>query len=236
MPASAVGSPRQRTRRCSWAALALLVDSRCCLCSDPAPSPADGALPLPGAVSRALSFSVLFVVIGSYCAWGWSGGRRTLPMKTWRIAMESVSETQVGFARAAIRYCAWWIGPAPGSRRRRGIAPVRLSPLGVAPARTQLRVGAGRCRPAIPARSCCAHPAHSRGLALPVWRCRAGGFVFRAALLGLISAPPARSRSAPRWRESRPWPPRLRPKSIPAPTCRARGPYSARKSAQSAAS
>lgn len=94
------------------AALALLVGFALLPLLGPSPSPADGALPLPGAVSRALSFSVLFVVIGSYCAWGWSGGRRTLPMKTWRIAMESVSETQVGFARAAIRYCAWWIGPA----------------------------------------------------------------------------------------------------------------------------
>jgi hypothetical protein len=76
------------------------------------PSPTDGPLPLPGPLARALSFAVLFVVLGAYCVWGWSGGRRTLPMKTWRIAMESVSGAEVSFARATVRYCAWWIGPA----------------------------------------------------------------------------------------------------------------------------
>jgi uncharacterized RDD family membrane protein YckC len=79
-----------------------------------APSPpADGhALPLLGPAGRAVSFASLFVVLGAYCVWGWGGGRRTLPMKTWRIAMETASGSRVSVPRAALRYVAWWIGPA----------------------------------------------------------------------------------------------------------------------------
>lgn len=75
--------------------------------------PADArAMPLPGPVAREISFGCLFVVFGTYCVWGWTGGRRTLPMKTWRIKLESASGARVGISRAAVRYVAWWIGPA----------------------------------------------------------------------------------------------------------------------------
>jgi uncharacterized RDD family membrane protein YckC len=93
------------------AALAVLVGFALLPVSSPGPSSAQGALPLPGPFARALSFTVLFAVLGAYCVWGWSGGRRTLPMKTWRIAMESASGSQVSVARAALRYCVWWVGP-----------------------------------------------------------------------------------------------------------------------------
>ena len=70
------------------------------------------ALPLLNPGARAISFGCLFVVLGAYCVWGWSGGRRTLPMRTWRIAMESAAGARISIARAALRYAAWWIGPA----------------------------------------------------------------------------------------------------------------------------
>jgi uncharacterized RDD family membrane protein YckC len=93
-------------------ALALLVGFALLPVLSTGPTPSDGVLPLPGPASRAVSFAALFVVLGAYCVWGWSDRRRTLPMKTWRIAMESTSGHPVSLARAALRYCAWWIGPA----------------------------------------------------------------------------------------------------------------------------
>ena len=78
-----------------------------------APSlPADErALPLLKPVAQAISFGCLFSVLGANCAWGWSDGRRTLPMKTWRLAMQSTRGAPVSISRAALRYVACWIGP-----------------------------------------------------------------------------------------------------------------------------
>ena len=77
------------------------------------PLPADGGvLPLPGPVAQTASFACLVAVLGAYCVWGWSGGRSTLPMKTWRVALETTAGAPVSIARAAARYGAWWIGPA----------------------------------------------------------------------------------------------------------------------------
>src|SRR6266700_8130896 len=61
---------------------------------------------------RALSFGVVFAVCGAYCVWLWTGGRRTLPMKTWRIVLESASGSVVTAGPALVRYLAWWIAPA----------------------------------------------------------------------------------------------------------------------------
>ena len=96
------------------AALALVVGFALLpLVSPPSFLPGDArALPLPGSAARAMSFGCLFAVLGAYCVWGWSRGRRTLPMKTWRIALESTAGTPVSPIGAAVRYGAWWIGPA----------------------------------------------------------------------------------------------------------------------------
>ena len=45
------------------------------------------ALRVPDAPARALSLAVVFGAGAVYCVASWSGGRRTLPMKTWRIAL-----------------------------------------------------------------------------------------------------------------------------------------------------
>jgi uncharacterized RDD family membrane protein YckC len=68
------------------------------------------ALPSPGA--RAVSFGCLFAVFGAYCIWLWSGGRRTLPMRTWRLTLVTPAGAPVSLKRAALRYVAGWIGPA----------------------------------------------------------------------------------------------------------------------------
>jgi len=83
------------------------------LVSPPSFLPSDARpLPLPGSAAQAMSFGCLFAVLGAYCVWGWSGGRRTLPMKTWHIALESTAGTRISLFRATVRYGAWWIGPA----------------------------------------------------------------------------------------------------------------------------
>jgi len=71
--------------------------------------------PIPYLMSpaaRAVSGTLLFGVCGAYCVGLWSGGRRTLPMKTWRVALRSAREARVTPETAMLRYFACWIGPA----------------------------------------------------------------------------------------------------------------------------
>lgn len=67
---------------------------------------------IPSTAGRALSLAAIVLVCGSYCVWLWSGGRRTLPMKTWRLTLETAHGAPVAVGRALARYAAWWIGPA----------------------------------------------------------------------------------------------------------------------------
>ena len=79
----------------------------------PRPMPGGlAALSIPSAERRALSLVAIVLACGAYCVWLWSGGRRTLPMKTWRLSLEGADGSAVAPARAILRYAAWWIGPA----------------------------------------------------------------------------------------------------------------------------
>jgi uncharacterized RDD family membrane protein YckC len=73
---------------------------------------ASGALTLPRPSARVISLACLFAVFGAYCIWLWSGGRRTLPMRTWGLALATTAGAPVSLERAAARYLAGWIGPA----------------------------------------------------------------------------------------------------------------------------
>jgi len=75
----------------------------------PAPG---GKIALPGPAGRALSFACLFVAFGAYFTWLWSGGRGTLPMRTWRLVLATAGGGTLDARRAGVRYLAWWIGPA----------------------------------------------------------------------------------------------------------------------------
>ena len=68
--------------------------------------------PIPSPVRRALSLAVIALACGLYCVWLWSGGRRTLAMKTWRLALTTTDGAVCGVGRALARYAAWWVGPA----------------------------------------------------------------------------------------------------------------------------
>ena len=58
------------------------------------------------------SFALLFSVFGAYCTWLWTGGRQTLPMKAWHLALRTAGDAAPGVPQALLRYLAWWIGPA----------------------------------------------------------------------------------------------------------------------------
>jgi uncharacterized RDD family membrane protein YckC len=69
-------------------------------------------LSLLAPAARVGSFACLFVVCAGYCVWLWSNGRRTLPMKTWGLAVRAADGSAPGVRQAAVRYLAWWTGPA----------------------------------------------------------------------------------------------------------------------------
>ncbi|HWZ70077.1 MAG TPA: RDD family protein [Casimicrobiaceae bacterium] len=111
------------------AALALAVGFALLPVLSAAPSlPADQrSLALLKPAAQAVSFGCLFAVLGAYCAWGWSDGRRTLPMKTWRLALESAVGAPVSLSRAAVRYVACWIGPGLAIATYAGLRPLGYS-------------------------------------------------------------------------------------------------------------
>lgn len=69
------------------------------------------ALTVPALPQRVALFCLLFGVIAAYFAWSWSGGRRTLPMKTWRMRLELATGGPVPVKVALLRYLATWSGP-----------------------------------------------------------------------------------------------------------------------------
>jgi len=69
------------------------------------------ALVTPSALARVAGFTALVALLGAYGVLGWSGGRRTLPMKTWRLALVDATGAPPTPSRALVRYAAAWIGP-----------------------------------------------------------------------------------------------------------------------------
>lgn len=78
----------------------------------PAAAPGGGALAAPSPTGRLLSFAGTFCVVLAYAVWCWSNGRRTLPMKTWRLALVNADGLPPGPAVALLRFACCWIGPA----------------------------------------------------------------------------------------------------------------------------
>ncbi len=76
----------------------------------PTASPAAG-LPVPTGAGRLAGFALLVVALGAFYVWSWTGGRRTLPMKTWRLRLVDPPGAPPAAARAAARVAAAWIGP-----------------------------------------------------------------------------------------------------------------------------
>lgn len=69
-------------------------------------------LSVPSSFARAAMFCALVAGAAVYYTWCWSGGRRTLPQKTWRLRLVDRHGEPLRRGRALIRYAAFWIGPA----------------------------------------------------------------------------------------------------------------------------
>ena len=87
---------------------------------------ANRSLAVPSLAGRALSACLLFGAAGLYFVWSWTGGRRTLPMKTWKMALARADGGPVDGKAAVVRYMAAWAGPAAAL-----IAHSALSPAGL---------------------------------------------------------------------------------------------------------
>jgi len=71
-------------------------------------------LQLLPAGSRAFVLLYYVVVVGVYYIAFWYRGRRSLPMKTWRLALERDDGGPVDVRHAIVRFAAGWIGPVAG--------------------------------------------------------------------------------------------------------------------------
>ena len=92
------------------------------------------ALTLPDLPARTMLFCALFAIAAAYFTWCWTGGRRTLPQKTWRLRIVAHDERAPDYRRAFVRYLAAWIGPALAlvtyvTMKPYGLAGVALVPL-----------------------------------------------------------------------------------------------------------
>jgi uncharacterized RDD family membrane protein YckC len=87
--------------------------------------------------ARTLSATVSFIACGAYCIVLWSGGRRTLAMKTWRLELRTAGDEEVTPQKAALRYLACWVGPLlaigvyaalrPSGQQRWALVPLVLN-------------------------------------------------------------------------------------------------------------
>jgi uncharacterized RDD family membrane protein YckC len=85
-------------------------------------------LAVPPLPARVLSACFVFTAVGLYFTWSWTGGRRTLPMKTWRLAIARADGRPVDARTAVLRYAAAWIGPAVSLAAYAALRPANLAP------------------------------------------------------------------------------------------------------------
>jgi len=92
------------------------------------------SLTLPDLPARAMLFCALFAIAAAYFIGCWTGGRRTLPQKTWRLRIVARDGRAPDYRRALVRYLAAWVGPALAlftyvTMKPYGLAGVALVPL-----------------------------------------------------------------------------------------------------------
>jgi uncharacterized RDD family membrane protein YckC len=81
------------------------------------------SLTVPALPQRVALGCVLFAVLAVYFVWSWSNGKRTLPMKTWRLRLVRSDGSPVPVRTALLRYLAAWIGPALALAAYAALAP-----------------------------------------------------------------------------------------------------------------
>ncbi len=78
----------------------------------PPAAPGASGLRLPDLPARVASFALVVGAGAAYYVGSWTGGRRTLPMKTWHLRLVRAGGEEVDLRTAFIRYLAAWVGPA----------------------------------------------------------------------------------------------------------------------------
>ncbi|KUZ95027.1 hypothetical protein WI40_18070 [Burkholderia ubonensis] len=73
-----------------------------------------------GLVHHDLLAAWIALVVGAYFVWFWTHGGQTLPMKTWRLKIESASGRPLSAGHALVRYALGWLWFLP---------PLALHPL-----------------------------------------------------------------------------------------------------------
>jgi len=69
-------------------------------------------LTVPPVPARVALFCTLFSILALYFVFSWTNGRRTLPMKTWRLFLAMPDGRPPTTKVALLRYLTAWIGPA----------------------------------------------------------------------------------------------------------------------------
>ncbi|MGH8802558.1 MAG: RDD family protein, partial [Casimicrobiaceae bacterium] len=69
-------------------------------------------LTIPPLYMRTLMACILAGGATLFYAWTWSGGRRSLPQKVWRIRIVDVAGRALSWRQALLRALLAWIGPA----------------------------------------------------------------------------------------------------------------------------
>ena len=72
-------------------------------------------LTVPPLFARTMLFCALVAGGAIYYTWCWSGGRRTLPQKTWRLRIVDADGHALTRKMALLRYAMAWTGPAVAS-------------------------------------------------------------------------------------------------------------------------
>lgn len=94
----------------------------------PSASRAQG-LSIPPLSGRIASLVILFALGAMLFGWSWSEGRRTLPMKAWKLALVDCADQPLTKRRAVARYVAVWIGPVLAVATYAFLAPFGLGAL-----------------------------------------------------------------------------------------------------------
>ena len=101
------------------------------------PHRAGDALTVPDVPARTMLFCALFALTALYYAWCWTGGRRTLPQKTWRMRLVDTRGGAPTYRRALVRYLVAWVGPLLAlatyvAARPHALGAIALAPLALA--------------------------------------------------------------------------------------------------------
>lgn len=88
-------------------------------------------LMLPDLTGRVFAFCAVFAGAALYFTASWSGGRRTLPMKTWHMTVCRADGLPLDRRTALARYVAAWIGPGCAAGAYLLLKPAGLGALAV---------------------------------------------------------------------------------------------------------